>query len=289
MKVLITGANGQIGWELQKSKPENWIVLAFNHTEFDITDSTAIDLVFKEHQPDLVINTAAFTAVDKAESEQDKAYEVNVVGAANIARASKAFQAHLIHLSTDFVFDGTKSQPYLPGDKTNPISTYGKSKLQGEEAVITETANKALILRSAWLYSSHGSNFVKTMLRLMKEKNEISVVADQIGTPTWGRDLAKAIYNFADVPRAQGIYHWTDAGVASWYDFAIAIQEEAHQLGLLQKNISIKPIRTQDFPTPAKRPAFSVLDKTATWKTLGYTALHWRKSLRSMLQELREL
>ena len=145
--------------------------------------------------------------------------------------------------------------------------------MHGEQAVLTESINKALILRTGWLYSSQGSNFVKTMLKRMADKDEISVVADQVGTPTWARGLAKAIYRFASIPETQGIYHWTDAGVASWYDFAVAIQEEAHQLGIIQSSIPIIPIRTEDYPTAAKRPPYSVLDKTATWQILGYTCL----------------
>jgi dTDP-4-dehydrorhamnose reductase len=288
MKTLITGANGQLGWELQRTSPDDWRLIALNHAELDITDSTAVAAAFQKHQPDLVINTAAYTAVDKAENEKDKAYAVNMQGAANIVKAAKNSGARLIHISTDFIFDGRKSQPYLTGDKPNPINAYGASKLQGEEAVLHETKNRALILRTGWVYSSHGSNFVKTMLNLLAQREEISVVADQIGTPTWARSLARAIYNFADMPEAQGIYHWTDAGIASWYDFAVAIQDEAHRLGILQGLIPVIPIRTEDYPTAAKRPPYSVLDKTAAWQTLGYTASYWRVSLRRMLEEVKE-
>jgi dTDP-4-dehydrorhamnose reductase len=286
MKTLITGANGQLGWELQRTKPDAWEIIALNHTELDITDSTVVTAVFNRLQPELVINTAAYNAVDKAESEKNKAYAVNATGAANIAKAAEDTRTRLIHISTDFVFDGRKSQPYLPGDKPKPLSVYGASKLQGEQAISAEMIDQVFILRTGWLYSSHGSNFVKTMLKLMSEKEEISVVADQIGTPTWARDLAKAIYQLANIPNAGGIYHWTDAGVASWYDFAVAIQEEAYRLGILQRVVPITPIRTRDYPTAAKRPPYSVLDKSAIWQTLGYTASHWRRSLRLMLEEL---
>ena len=288
MKTLITGANGQLGWELQRTRPDGWQIIALNRTGLDITDSGAVAAVFQKHGPDLVINTAAYTAVDKAESEKDKAYEVNVRGAANIAKAAEHSGARLIHISTDFVFDGSKSRPYLPGDRPDPLSVYGSSKLQGEQAVLTETMGKALILRTGWVYSSHGSNFVKTMLKLMAERDGISIVADQVGTPTWARDLAKTIYRFANIRDMHGIYHWTDAGVASWYDFAVAIQEEAHRMKILQSLIPIIPIRTEDYPTAAKRPPYSVLDKTATWQTLGRTASHWRVSLRLMLEEIKQ-
>ena len=287
MKTLITGADGQLGRELQQTRPAAWEMIALNRTALDITDSAAVALVFQKYQPDLVINTAAYTGVDKAESNEDNAYAVNTEGAVNIARAAEKYRARLIHISTDFVFDGMKSQPYLPGDRPNPISVYGASKLGGEEAVSAETEGKALILRTGWLYSSHGSNFVKTMLQLLSEKDEIRVVADQVGTPTWARDLAKAIWQFADIPDAHGVYHWTDAGVAGWYDFAAAVQEEGHRLGILPSLIPVIPVRTEDYPTAARRPAYSVLDKTATWQTLGYYGSHWRKSLRLMLEEVK--
>ncbi|MBW2484904.1 MAG: dTDP-4-dehydrorhamnose reductase [Deltaproteobacteria bacterium] len=288
MKALITGANGQLGWELQRARPEGWQLIALGRAELDITDSGAVTAAVQQHRPALVINAAAYTAVDKAEKEKEKAFAVNTDGAANIAGAAADYQARFIHISTDFVFDGSKSQPYLPHDSPNPLSVYGASKLQGEKKVLAETMNTALVLRTGWLYSCHGSNFVKTMLKLMAERDEIGVVADQVGTPTWTRDLARAIYYLADMANVPGIYHWTDAGVASWYDFAVAIQEEALQLGMLEKAIPIKPIRTSDYHTPARRPAYSVLDKTATWQILGYAAEHWRTSLRKMLGELKK-
>jgi dTDP-4-dehydrorhamnose reductase len=288
MKILITGANGQLGWELQRARPDGWELIPLAHAELDITDIVAVATAFQKHQPDLVIHTAAYTAVDNAEREKDKAYEVNIAGTANIARSAAEARSRLIYVSTDFVFDGSRSRPYLPDDKPNPISVYGASKLQGEEAASAETGGKVLILRTGWLYSFHGSNFVKTMLKLMAEKEEIRVVADQVGTPTWARDLARAIYKLANIPNTGNIHHWTDAGVASWYDFAVAIQEEAFQLGILKNSIPVKPIRTMDYPTPAMRPSYSVLDKTATWQTLRYTASHWRRSLRQMLEELKQ-
>ena len=286
MRALITGANGQVGWELQQTRPAGWQIIALTRPELDICDSAAVDFMVQKHKPDLVINVAAYTAVDKAENEKTEAFAVNREGAGHIARAAEASGARLIHISTDFIFDGSKPQPYLPEDRPNPLSVYGTSKLQGERAALTETGNKALILRTGWVYSAHGRNFVKTMLQLMRQRAEITVVADQVGTPTWARNLAKAIYRMAALPVASGIYHWTDAGVASWYDFAVAIKEEAVGLNILQNTTTIKPIRTEDYPTAARRPPYSVLDKTATWQTLGYTATHWRTSLRQMLADL---
>ena len=289
MKVLITGAGGQVGWELQRTVSTDIEITALHRVELDIADQAAVMSVIKELQPDLVINAAAYTAVDKAEEEVDRAYKVNVDGAANIARAVEDCSARLIHISTDFVFDGTGTKPYLPGDEPKPSGVYGASKLQGERAVMTETSGRAVILRTAWIYSVHGSNFVKTMLRLMAEREELGVVDDQVGTPTWAKELAKTIWLIAGKTDMQGTYHWTDDGKASWYDFALAIQEEAYGLGLLLKTIPIKPIKTEEYPTPARRPAYSVLDKTSTLEALDCKAPHWRKSLIKMLIELKEL
>ena len=289
MKILITGSEGQVGWELQQTMPADVEITALHRSGLDITDLSAVMSLIPELQPDLIINTAAYTAVDQAENQADKAYGVNADGAANIARAAENCSARLIHLSTDFVFDGNGSEPYLPEDEPKASGVYGASKLEGERSVIAETNGRAVILRTAWLYSVHGINFVKTMLRLMAERDELKVVADQIGTPTWAKDLAMAIWLIADKTEMQGIYHWTDDGVASWYDFALAIQEEAHKLGILQRMILVRPIKTEEYPTPAKRPAYSVLDKTSTCAALGYTPPHWRESLIKMLSELKEL
>ena len=289
MKVLITGAGGQVGWELQQTVSTDIEITALHRVELDIADQAAVMSVIKELQPDLVINAAAYTAVDKAEEEVDRAYKVNVDGAANIARAVEDCSARLIHISTDFVFDGTGTKPYLPGDEPKPSGVYGASKLQGERAVMAEISGRAVILRTAWVYSVHGSNFVKTMLRLMAEREELGVVDDQVGTPTWAKELAKTIWLIAGKTDMQGTYHWTDDGKASWYDFALAIQEEAYGLGLLQKTIPIKPIKTEEYPTPARRPAYSVLDKTSTLEVLDCKAPHWRESLIKMLTELKEL
>jgi len=287
MKVLITGAGGQVGWELQQTVPAGIEIIALHRTDLDISERASVMSVLKHHQPDLVINAAAYTGVDNAEREIDKAYAINGDGPANIAAAVLDCNAGLIHISTDFVFDGTKTKPYLPDDEPRPMGVYGASKLQGERTVMAVTSGAAVILRTAWVYSAHGSNFVKTMIRLMAERDELKVVDDQVGTPTWARELAKAIWHIADKKAMRGIYHWTDDGVASWYDFAVAIQEDACNLGLLQDKIPVKPITTDDYPTPAKRPAYSVLDKASTCAQLGYSPPHWRESLRKMLKELR--
>jgi dTDP-4-dehydrorhamnose reductase len=238
--------------------------------------------------PQLVINAAAYTAVDKAESQPEAAHRGNAVGPGTLAQGCARQGVRLIHISTDFVFDGTASQPYLPEAPTAPLGEYGRSKRAGELAV-QSAQPEALILRTGWVYSSFGSNFVKTMLRLMGERNELAVVTDQVGTPTWAHGLAAAVWAAAARPQLHGIYHWSDAGVCSWYDFAVAIYEEARALGLLSRAVNIRPIPAADYPTPAQRPAYSVLDKTASWRDFALEGVHWRAQLRAMLAEFREL
>ena len=289
MRTLIVGANGQLGQELQAtaSQTKNHIELIAPKLErLDICNQTQVDSYFAEFKPALVINAAAYTAVDQAEQESELAFESNRDGVANLASACKAHQARLIHISTDFVFDGRASVPYKPADIAKPLSVYGSSKLAGEEALQTSGLEDYLILRTAWVYSSFGGNFVKTMLKLMAQRDSLGVVADQIGTPTYAREFAKAIWAMALNTEFQGLYHWTDAGVASWYDFAVAIQEEALEIGLLKIPIQINPIATAAYPTPAQRPAYGVLDKTDTWDQLNCAPTHWRVRLRDMLNTL---
>jgi len=286
MHVLITGANGQLGQELLKSAPVSTKVSAVDRDGLDVSDNLAVHALLLELKPDIVINAAAYTAVDKAEQEQALAFAVNADGARNLAAACGELGARFIHVSTDFVFDGNHSTPYRPEDEAKPLGVYGASKLEGERNIIAQYPDGSLIIRVGWLYSCFGQNFVKTMLRLMGEREELGVVSDQIGTPTHAAGLAQAIWQFADESFTTGIYHWSDAGVASWYDFAVAIMEEAVAAGKLEKAISVKPIRTVDYPTPAQRPRYSVLDKTATWTHLDLKPLHWRVALRQMLQHL---
>ncbi len=287
MRVLITGANGQLGYELLKSAPPAAELLGYDLDRLDISDTAAVAHCVNRERPTLLINAAAYTAVDRAESEATLAYAVNRDGAVHLARAARALDVPLLHVSTDFVFDGSSGLPYLPNAPAHPLGVYGASKQAGDERVLATLGEQALILRTAWVYSAHGNNFVKTMLRLMAERDSLGVVCDQIGTPTWAKGLAEALWRAAALGLT-GIHHWTDAGVASWYDFAVAIQEEALALGLLQRAIPLRPIRTSDYPTPARRPACCVLDKSLTWEALGLEPLHWRVALRQMLQQLAE-
>jgi len=284
MRVLLVGGSGQLGRELQHCKPDNTELLAVSSQEFDLRDAELVTARVNAISPQVIINAAAYTAVDRAESEQEAAFAVNGQGAANLAQAARSVGAYCIQVSTDFVFDGAQSRPYLPTDQTHPLGVYGASKLAGEQLALAAYPEGMVVVRTAWLYSAFGNNFVTTMLRLMGERETIGVVADQVGTPTWGRGLAEALWQMCRV-QPKGIYHWTDAGVASWYDFAVAIQEEGLGCGLLNREIPIRPINTVDYPTPARRPAYSVLDKTETWAVLGIQPMQWRVALRRMLLE----
>lgn len=284
MKILIIGKNGQLAHELADCIPTGINALFLSSRDLDITRQDAVHTRIVAEKPDAVINAAAYTAVDKAETEQEQAYAVNARGPQYLAEACQAMGAHLVQVSTDFVFDGTANTPYLPSSTTNPVSVYGSSKQAGEQAVQLALPT-ATIIRTSWVYSSHGNNFVKTMLRLMKEKEQLAVVADQIGAPTWAAGLARVCWQAAQQKPA-GIYHWSDAGVASWYDFAVAIQSLARCKGLLNKQIPVNAITTADYPTPAKRPSYSVLSSKQLCQALGISQIHWREQLNAMLNEI---
>jgi dTDP-4-dehydrorhamnose reductase len=234
----------------------------------------------------VIFNAAAYTDVEAAEREVERAEVVNCRGAGNLAEAADLVGARLIHLSTDFVFDGTQGHPYTPEDDPHPLGVYGRTKLGGEREVLRVTGGAALIVRTSWVYSARGRNFALSMLRRMGGDDPVGVVADQVGTPTWAASLADALWRMAALPELRGVHHWTDAGVASWYDFAVAIQEEGLALGLLGRRVELRPLRTSEYPTNAPRPPYSVLDKTATWRALGGAPPHWRAQLRRMLQGL---
>lgn len=285
MKALILGGAGQVARAVAACKPAEHSIVVRNRQDLDITDEAAVMAAVGDVRPDWIINGAAYTAVDKAESEPELARAINDTAVGSMARAADRFGARLMHVSTDFVFDGQSNRAYLPADPTNPRSVYATTKLGGERQAMA--LGDAVIVRTAWVYASSGRNFVLTMLRLMKEKPEIRVVADQIGTPTWATGIAHALWGLIGVCAPRGIYHWTDLGVATWYDFAVAIQDEALSRGLLSRAIPILPIATAQYPTPAMRPAFSVLNTESTRALVNTPALHWRHQLRNMLDELR--
>ena len=281
MKALVTGGGGQLARALSDCAPAGIALHAPDRRALDISDEAAVAAMLDRERPDLLINAAAYTAVDRAESETEIARRINGDAPAFLARAAAQRGIRLLHISTDFVFDGMASRPYRPDDATAPLGRYGASKLAGERGV-SAAGGDTLIVRTAWVYAAGGANFMETMLRLMAERAELRVVQDQIGTPTHAASLAAALWRMA-AGSGRGIVHYTDAGVASWYDFAVAIAEEARAAGLPLAVRSIIPIDTIDYPTPAKRPAFSVLDKAAGWALAGGAARHWRQELRDAI------
>jgi dTDP-4-dehydrorhamnose reductase len=289
MKVLLTGASGQVGSATLASAPPGVQVRALSHSQLDLTDAAAIRAAVNDWQPDLIVNAAAYTAVDKAESESELAFAINAEGPRRLAMASQAIGGcRLIHLSTDYVFDGNSGEPYKPDAAVNPLSVYGRSKLAGEQAVVSALGERAIVLRTAWVYAPQGRNFVLTMLRLMRERSLVRVVADQHGTPTAAGSIAAAIWGLAQCAQPGGILHWTDAGAATWYDFAVAIAEEARAIGLISNPVELVPITTAEYPTAARRPRNSVLDTRDTTARLGMTPRHWRAELRDVLQRLQQ-
>jgi dTDP-4-dehydrorhamnose reductase len=288
--ILLIGSNGQLGTELQNFLSSNYQVIAVTRPEIDLTQTDNLRKIIRETQPEIIINAAAYTAVDKAETEPEMATAINTTAPQIIAEESQKLGSFLIHFSTDYVFNGNSNYPYQESDITNPVSVYGQTKLAGEIA-IQKACSQYMILRTAWVYGTYGkSNFVKTMLRLGKERPEVRVVADQIGSPTWAQDIALTITQIIPQLTSEiaGIYHYTNSGVASWYDFAIAIFEEAEKLGFPLKINQVIPITSPEYPTPAKRPAYSVLACQKISKVLGTHPPHWRQRLILMLKELQK-
>ena len=293
-QILLTGITGQLGQELEQTLAPLGKVSGFSHQTLDLTQPDKIRQVIQEVKPDFIVNSAAYTAVDKAETETELANSINGTAPTIMAEEAQRLGATLIHVSTDYVFDGQKNTPYLEEDTPNPINAYGYSKLLGEEG-IQKTGDRYLILRTAWVYGSYGKgNFVKTMLRLGAEREELRVVVDQLGTPSWTGDIAQAMLGLltqlareqSDNSHLTGIYHFTNSGAISWYDFAVAIFEEAKQLGFPLKVERVVPITTAEYPTPAKRPAYSVLSGKKISAVLGSHSPHWRSGLRQMLKQL---
>ncbi len=283
--ILVTGANGQLGYELQMLAPHfpGYDFLFVTRDGLSIADSDAMAKYFSEHVIDYCINCAAYTAVDKAESDSANAFLINADSVSDLATICKKNNTQLIHISTDYIFDGTASQPYKETHKTNPVSVYGQSKLQGEVLAI-RNAPSTIIIRTAWVYSSFKANFVKTMLRLMKEKESINVVSDQFGCPTYAADLAAAILQIIASNQSKenpGIYNYSNAGITNWYEFAVAIKK------LTGSNCIVNPITTAEYPTAAKRPAFSVLDTSKIKETFNLHIPNWEESLKKCLALLK--
>jgi dTDP-4-dehydrorhamnose reductase len=287
-RVLVTGINGQVGYELyQLLKAQDLEVTGVSRDNCDLANPDQIRATVQAVQPELIVNAAAYTAVDQAESEVDLATAVNSTAPGILATAAKALGAPLIHISTDYVFDGQQNTPYTEEDIPNPVGVYGKTKLAGEQAV-QANCEQFLILRTAWVYGTFGKgNFVKTMLRFGKERKELRVVFDQVGSPTWAYDLASAIAHLLILPQIPtGLYHYTNSGVTSWYDFAIAIFEEAQFLGFPLAIEDVVPITTDQYPTPVTRPPYSVLNCQKISALFPTYPPHWRHSLRKMILQL---
>jgi len=284
MKILITGANGQLGNEIKELAPahSDYEFLYTDVGELDITKAADVNQYFEINKPDVIINCAAYTAVDKAETDEETAFLINAVAAGILARAAVDANAFMVHVSTDYVYDGRNFQPYVETDPINPASVYGKSKQAGEEAV-QQTGVKAVIIRTSWLYSAFGNNFIKTMMKYGRQRDSLNVVFDQVGTPTYAHDFAKAILDILPVAMTADnieIYHYSNEGVASWYDFAKAIHEFANI------KCQVNPIPTTDYPLPAERPFYSVLNKSKIKNHFSIEIPYWRISVKACIERL---
>lgn len=282
MRILVTGSSGQLGSELRylaQGSAHSWLFC--DVAELDITQPKAVENFFEQHRPEVVVNCAAYTAVDKAEEDEEACMRINAEAVGILAHTCLRYSATLIHISTDYVFSGTAHKPLLPTDATEPIGVYGRSKLRGEE-LIRQSGCRHIILRTSWLYSSHGGNFVKTMLKFFGERELVKVVSDQVGTPTYARDLAEAILHiiYTDQLGKTGTYHYSNLGVCSWYDFAHAIAT------LSGSTCRVEPCKSAEFPTKAKRPLYSVLDTSSTTATFGLGNRHWQDALADCLQAM---
>lgn len=284
IKIIIIGRSGQLAQQLYACKPVNIDLIFAGRNDVDITSFFSINSYLQRHNPAVVINTAAYTAVDNAEVETDNVFLINKSAVANIAEACSQHGSKLIHISTDFIFDGVKSTAYTTDDTPNPISVYGKSKAAGEKVVLEYCNPNFSIVRISWLYSMYGNNFLKTMLNIMSQRDVLSVVDDQISSPTCAVDLCCFLFKLAQLDKFEPIYNWTDCGVASWYDFAVAIYEYSIDAKLLDNKIKIIPIKSSSYPAKAKRPAFSLLDRSGSNEILE--GKHWRVNLRSLIYSM---
>jgi dTDP-4-dehydrorhamnose reductase len=284
MKVLVTGVTGQLGCEVAaRFRQQGHEVVAADRRSLDLLQPAQAAAMIRAQQPDWVINCAAYTQVDKAESETEQAFTINRDTPAQLAQAVAGYGGHLLQMSTDFIFDGTQTRPYVEGDAPNPLGVYGRSKLEGEQAVLAMLPD-AVIMRTAWVYGVHGHNFAKTMLRLATAGKPLRVVSDQRGSPTWTTDIVAAIVALVE-QQAAGVFHFTAAGETSWHGFACAILEEAAVAGFTIRTKTVEAIATTGYPTPATRPAYSVLNTDKISACLPFTIPAWRDSLKNMLQE----
>ena len=290
-KILLTGANGQLGKTFNlhfenSHLSEKYVLLAFNRDELDLAKRESTMRLLSSHRPSVIVNCGAYTAVDKAETESERARQINDQAVSHISSWAFENNCRIIHVSTDFVFDGATKKPYSPDDLTFPIGVYGKTKLAGERHILKLLANSGVIIRTSWLYSEFRQNFVVTMIRLMKEKPDLGIVNDQIGSPTSAHSLARVLLKAIEQQSICGILHWCDGATISWYDFALEIQRVALACGLLNKKILIKPLGTADYPMMAPRPPYSVLDRTLTLERLGMITTDWRTELKEVIERI---
>lgn len=290
MRVLITGARGQVGHELLRLAPTGFEVVGLGSAELDISDKAAVEREIDRLRPQLIVNAAAYTAVDKAESEPERAYAVNRDGPANLGHAAERLGIPVLHISTDYVFSGDATEPYRESDATGPTGVYGASKRAGEQ-VLAEVCPRHIIVRTSWVFGAHGNNFVKTMLRLGRERDELSVVADQQGCPTSAASIARALWRLAQRYRQEGslrwgLYHYSGTPACSWHAFAVEIFRQAQQAGLLARQPVVHAITTEQYPTPARRPAWSVLDCSRLRQVFSIEPADWRDELKAVLADL---
>jgi len=285
VRVLVTGSQGQLGHHMLARAPASIAVTGMSRVDCDITDLDSLRCAFRAVAPDVVINAAAYTAVDKAETDREQAIAVNSVGAANVGAVSSEFSARTIHISTDYVFDGDASSPYQPGARARPRNAYGMTKLEGEAALSAANAN-SLIVRTGWLYSARRNTFVGKILSRLRDSREVPVVDDQTGVPTSAADLATAIWSCLRAPSLHGVQHWVNSGTATRYEFAVRIRDRATEFGLLRNAPRIVPVSSSADKSGAFRPHYSVLDASAMWAALGEPARDWRDALDDVLREL---
>ena len=285
MRALVTGAGGQLGIELLKMAPKNIDVVGLKHGDLDIADSGAVVATIERYRPEVIINAAAYNAVDDAEKESERAFSANATGPGNLARAAQTIGARMVQVSTDYVFDGRSDKPYQPTDPTNPINNYGKSKLAGEQEVARATADH-LIIRTSWLFSAQGRNFLQIVLAALKDGKTFRAVKDQASVPTACRGLAEVIWLCAERGGPRGVAHWVDRGRATRYDQAVAIREVARRLGLITGADPIQPALSKYFNSPAQRPRFTVMDASELARQVGKPQRHWRESLADVLEEI---
>jgi len=286
VKVLLTGADGQAGNAVRDSKPGWADLVPCTRKTLDITEIASVREVLADSKPDWIINTAAYTDVDGAETDVARAESVNILGPRNLATVAVEIGAKIVHLSTDYVFDGESSEPLLPDATTAPINVYGRTKRDGELCLGEILGPDAIVIRTSWLYYKVGRNFVTTMLKLMRSRDRLSIVDDQTGSPTWGGSLAPAIWTSIE-KQLNGIHHWRDAGVANWFEFATAIAEIGWELGLLEREVEIIPVPSSSYLSVARRPRIAVLDTARTEAELGMKAQDWKVNLRTMLTHLK--